>query len=154
MKKILIALDYAPNANIIAETGYTLAKKLQADVYLLHVVTDASYYSTTEYSPIMGFTGYIDIGVFNSGIHDGLQKGSTQFLEKTKLHLADDAIHTIVAEGNIADTIIETATSIGAAIIVLGSHSRNWIEQIVLGSVAEKVLKSTTIPLLVIPIKK
>jgi nucleotide-binding universal stress UspA family protein len=36
----------------------------------------------------------------------------------------------------------------------MGSHSRNWLENIVMGSVTEKVLHGTIMPLLVIPTKK
>ncbi|TFH50172.1 MAG: universal stress protein, partial [Bacteroidia bacterium] len=35
-----------------------------------------------------------------------------------------------------------------------GSHSRKWLENIVMGSVSEKVLRSTSIPLFIIPTKK
>ena len=41
MKKILIALDYDPPAQKIAETGYALAKDMNAEVVLLHVVLQA-----------------------------------------------------------------------------------------------------------------
>jgi len=45
MKKVLIALDFGPSAQVIAETGYNLAKSMNAEVYLLHVTADATYYS-------------------------------------------------------------------------------------------------------------
>jgi len=61
-KKVLIALDYNPTAKKIAENGYALAKAMHAEVILLHVVADPVYYSSTEYSPIMGFVGYMDVG--------------------------------------------------------------------------------------------
>eukprot|EP01045_Picozoa_sp_COSAG04_P042438 COSAG04_NODE_13406_length_607_cov_1.429134_2_plen_60_part_01 len=57
MKKVLIALDYNPSAQLIAEKGYQLAKAMQADVCLIHVVADAGYYSV-DYSPIMGCGGF------------------------------------------------------------------------------------------------
>jgi nucleotide-binding universal stress UspA family protein len=43
MKKILIALDYNPTAQQVAETGYKLAKSMNAKVLLLHVVADYTY---------------------------------------------------------------------------------------------------------------
>jgi len=41
-----------------------------------------------------------------------------------------------------------------ADIIVMGSHSRRWLENIVMGSVTEEVLHHTSIPLFIIPTKK
>ena len=58
MKKVLIALDYAPTAQKIAEAGFSLAKTLSAEVILLHVVADATYYSVIEHAQIMGTMGF------------------------------------------------------------------------------------------------
>jgi nucleotide-binding universal stress UspA family protein len=41
-----------------------------------------------------------------------------------------------------------------ADVIVIGSHSRKWLENIVMGSVTEKVLHHTSIPLLIVPTRK
>jgi nucleotide-binding universal stress UspA family protein len=59
MKNILIALDYDPSAEKIAEAGYALAKAIGAKVTLIHVIADSAYYSTLEYSPVMGYTGSV-----------------------------------------------------------------------------------------------
>ena len=154
MKKVLIAIDYDPTAQKIAEQGYELSKLLGAEVILVHVVTDPVYYSTTDYSPIMGFGGFMDVAQYEPGTIDGLKAASKNFLEKTKLHLDDDAIQTLVAEGDIANSILKTAKENHADIIVVGSHSRKWLEDIVLGSVAKDVLNHTQIPLFIIPTKK
>ena len=58
MKKVLIALDFDPVAQKIAESGYALAKSMNAKVVLLHVVSDAAYYSSLNYSPMMGFDSF------------------------------------------------------------------------------------------------
>jgi nucleotide-binding universal stress UspA family protein len=154
MKKVLIALDYDPTAQKVAETGFTLAKAMDAEVILLHVMTDPTYYSSTEYSPIMGFTGYLDAGPIELESIDGLKKASQHYLDKTKHHLGDESIQTILKEGDFADSILEVAKAKHADVIVMGSHSRKWLENIVLGSVTEKVLHHTTIPLFIIPTKK
>ena len=52
MKKILIALDYDPTAQKVAEAGFSLAKAMGANVVLIHVVADIMYYSSMAYSPI------------------------------------------------------------------------------------------------------
>jgi nucleotide-binding universal stress UspA family protein len=154
MKKVLIAVDYDPTAQKVAEKGFTLAKTLGAEITLLHVMSDPIYYSSTEYSPIMGFTGYLDAGPIELGSADGLKKASQHYLDKTKHHLGDESIQTVLKEGDFADSILEVAKAMHADIIVMGSHSRKWLENIVLGSVTEKVLHHTQIPLFIIPTKK
>ena len=154
MKKVLIALDYDPTAQKVAEVGFEMAKKMNAEITLLHVMADPLYYSSAGYSPIMGFIGYMDMGPMELDSVDILKKVSQEFLEKSKLHLGDKTIKTLVKEGDYADTILDTAKELHADIIVMGSHSRKWLENIVMGSVTEKVLQHTSIPLFVIPTKK
>ena len=154
MKKVLIALDYNPTAQKVAETGFSMAKAMNAEVILLHVISDPVYYSSTEYSPIMGFTGYMDKVLLQLDSVDGLKNASQLFLDKSKHHLGDKTIQTLVKEGDFAESILKTAKDLHADIIVMGSHSRKWLENIVMGSVTEKVLHHTSIPLFIIPTKK
>jgi nucleotide-binding universal stress UspA family protein len=102
----------------------------------------------------MGFGGYMDVAQLYPVPTDGLKLASQHYLEKTKHHLKDDTIRTIIKEGDIADSILEAAKEVHADIIVMGSHSRKWLEDIVIGSVAKDVLNHTKIPLYIIPTKK
>jgi nucleotide-binding universal stress UspA family protein len=154
MKKVLIALDYSPTAQKVAEVGFSMAKSMNAEVVLLHVITDPVFYSTSGYSPIMGFKGYMDMGPVQLESVDGLKKASLEYLDKSRQHLGDKTIKTMVKEGDFADSILETAKELHADIIVIGSHSRKWLENILMGSVTEKVLNHTSIPLVIIPTKQ
>ncbi len=154
MKKVLIALDYNPTAQKVAETGYSLAKAMKAKVILLHVVLDPVFYSSSDYSPIMGFTSYTNLDLLKIESDEELKKVSQRFLNKSKRHLGDKSIKTVVREGDSAEAIIKTAEELHINIIVMGSHSRRWLENILMGSVAEKVLHHSTIPLFIIPTKK
>jgi len=154
MTKVLIALDYDPTAQKVAEAGFSMAKTMNAEVILLHVITDPVYYSSTEYSPIMGFDGFMNTDQFQLDSVDGLKKAASYFLDKTKHHLGDDTILTLVEEGDYAESIVKTAKRMHADIIVIGSHSRKWLENIVMGSVTEKVLHLTSIPLFIVPTKR
>ena len=73
---------------------------------------------------------------------------------KAKKHLGAKSIKTIQKEGDFAQMILETAKEMKADCIVMGSHSQKWLENIVMGSVTEDVLRKTTIPLYIIPTKK
>lgn len=153
MKKILIALDYDPSAQKVAETGYELAKAMNAQAILLHVTSDASYYSSLNYSPIMGFGGFNSVDSVQTDNVEGLKKVAQDYLDKSKRHLGDEKIQTIVKNGVFGETILNTASEVKADIIVMGTHSRRGLEKILMGSVAENVLHHSSIPLLIIPTK-
>jgi nucleotide-binding universal stress UspA family protein len=155
MKKVLIALDYNPTAQKVAESGFSLAKTMGAKVILMHVISDPVYYSSPEYSPIMGFTGYnMGTGILQFDSDDKLKKASQHFLDKSKHHLGDETIQTLVKEGDFAESILKTAKDLHVDIIVMGSHSRRWLDDILMGSVTKKVLHNTSIPLFIIPTKR
>ena len=94
------------------------------------------------------------MGIVKKDTIEGLNEAAQHFLDETKHHLADENIQTILKEGETADAILKAAKDINADIIVMGTHSRKWLENILMGSVAKDVLKNTTLPLFVIPTKK
>lgn len=153
-KKIIIALDYNPTAQDVAEKGYSLAKTMNAEVVLLHILSDAMYYLSAEYSPIMGFQGYMNISSAIEAEVKDLKEETQNFLNKTKSHLGDESIKTIIETGDAAETILKTASDLKADLIVIGSLSRKWLENLVMGSVTEKVLRNTEVPLYIIPTKQ
>ncbi len=154
MKKILIAIDYNPTAQKIAETGYELAKSMNAEVILLHVVADYTYYSSLDYSPIMGFDQFSNLGTVQLDSVKELENAAQDYLEQSKSHLGDTSIKTLVKDGDTGDAIIEAAKNLGVDIIVLGSHSRRGLDKILMGSVAEKVLRHSKTPLFIIPVSE
>jgi nucleotide-binding universal stress UspA family protein len=153
MKKILIALDYDPPAQKIAETGYALAKDMNAEVILLHVVSEVAYYSALNYSPIMGYEGFNNLDMISMENVGELRKAAGDYLDKSKQYLNDASIQTIIKEGDFAEGILEAAAEVNADIIVMGSHGRHGLDKMLLGSLAEQVLHKTNIPLLIIPTK-
>jgi nucleotide-binding universal stress UspA family protein len=153
MKKILIALDYNPSAQKVAEIGYTLAKSMNGKVILLHVISDVTYYSSLNYSPIMGFDGFSSVDLVQTHTIDEIKKAAQLYLDKSKQHLGDEKIQTVVKNGDYGETILKTAKELDVNIIVMGTHSRRGLEKILVGSVAEKVLQHSLIPLFIIPTK-
>lgn len=152
MKKVLIALDLDPTAQKVAETGYTFAKTMEAEVILVHVMVDAMYYSSIENFPIMGYTGSVIAPLLLNSGNDSKNE-SQNYLDKIKHHLGDNTIQTIVKEGDFADIILMTAEELKVDVIVMGSHSHKWLEEVLMGSVTEKVLHNSSIPLFIIPTK-
>ena len=155
IRKVLIALDYDHSAQEVAQLGYSIAKAMSAEVVLLHVLADVAYYSTPGYTPIMGFSDFSHAEFLQMVDIDGLKNAGKHYLERIKHHLGDDtAISTVIEEGDVAAMVLKTSLRSHIDIIVIGSHSRNWLEKVLMGSTAEKVLGQTTKPLLIIPVKE
>ena len=153
-EKVLIALDYDPSANKVAESGYSLAKAINAEVVLLHIVVDPVFYTSTDFSPITGFGDYMGMLPLQTENADGMRNAAQHFLDKVKNHLGDENIVTCIEEGEIAETIAASAKLKHADVIVIGSHSRKWLEDIVMGSVTQEVLRHAVLPVFIIPVRK
>ncbi|MES2431872.1 MAG: universal stress protein [Bacteroidota bacterium] len=151
MKEVLIALDYNPSAEKVAEIGYEFAKAMNASVTLLHVKAEPLYYYASEYTPIMGYAGLSSTEMTELLSANKITSEAEDFLESSREHLNDNSIKIIVGEGDSADCILKTANNIGASFIVMGSHCRKGLEKLLMGSLAEKVLHNTMIPLFIIP---
>jgi nucleotide-binding universal stress UspA family protein len=154
MTKVLIALDFNPTAKKVAEEGFSLATTMGAEIILLHVIVDPIFYSSMESAPMMGYAGNMLITPSQKCSIEDVNKAAQQFLDKSKHHLGDEAIQTLVKEGDFAECILKAAKDLHADVIVMGSHSRRWLDEVLMGSVTEKVLHHTTIPLFIIPTKK
>ena len=137
-------MDYDETAQKVAEQGFTMAKAMNARVILLHVISEQPIY----------YSSYAYMRELQVDYRGNLEVLAQKFLDKTKKHIENESIKTIIKTGEIAKTILETAKELNADIIVIGSYSRKWLENIIMGSEAENVLKKTTIPLYIIPTKK
>jgi nucleotide-binding universal stress UspA family protein len=60
-------------------------------------------------------------------------------------------IDAVLREGNTTGQILEEATAINADLLVLGTHGRSGFERLLLGSVAEKVVRKASCPVMTVP---
>ncbi len=144
IKKVLIAMDYDETSQKVAEAGFAMANAMNAETILLHVISEQPVY----------YSAYTYMRELQVDVMGDLKESTQKFLDKVKKHLGSESIQTVLKEGDIAETILKTAKELNADVIVMGSHSRKWLENIIMGSEAENVLKKTTIPLFIVPTKR
>jgi nucleotide-binding universal stress UspA family protein len=150
MKKILIALDYNPNSEKVVQMGNELAKLMDAEICLFHVLAEVRYYGM-QYEPFMGYDGYAFPVDYK--IQDEFVKVAQDYLDKTAQHIGGENVTTHLAEGDTAKTILEYADDWGADVIVMGTHSHSTLEKLFLGTVASTLLERTKIPVYMVPIE-
>lgn len=148
MRKVLIAIDYNPSAEKVAQAGYALAKTMQAEIVIVHVITEAAWYAQ-DYSPIMGFQGSYTTGT--SEMVEDIKKEASNYLSATATHLGDPNISTMVLNGEIADAILTYAIEWGADLIVLGSHSHHGLDRLFSTDTVTAILKNSKVAVLAIP---
>jgi nucleotide-binding universal stress UspA family protein len=80
------------------------------------------------------------------------KEGAEQYLRRVKKRLFSKGIdvNTIVLEGKIADSLADYANNNDFDLIVMATHGRSGLARWVVGSVADKILHCSTVPVLLI----
>lgn len=151
MKKVLIGVDYNPRSEKVIKEGYALATKLGAEVCLIHVLADVSYYGV-NYPTFMGYEGYNEMQVDLNVISE-LREVAKKFLQTAAEHLDDPKVTTHLAEGPTSSVILKYAHEWNADMLVLGTHSHSVLEKVLMGTTASHILERTKIPVYMIPVK-
>lgn len=152
MKKVLIAIDYNPVSEKVAKAALDLVGSMNAEICLIHVLAEVSYYGS-DYPTFLGYDGYTAMGPdLNMAME--MRKVAEEFLEKAANHLEHPMVSTHLAEGDTAGAILDYSEEWKADLIVMGTHSHSVLEKLLMGTVAEKVLEKTKVPVYMVPVKK
>jgi nucleotide-binding universal stress UspA family protein len=149
IKKILIGIDNSKFAEHAAKYGFDIAHKFKAKVGLVHIVEPVMMPYTNSGDPLMGSSDMTvaDIDIIN--IQNSASKG---IIDATIKKFGDGLDVTHFSEfGDTADGIISCSKEFGADMIVIGTHSRTGIDRLLMGSVAEHVIRHSEVPVLVVP---
>jgi nucleotide-binding universal stress UspA family protein len=138
-RKILIAVDESAFSALAGDVGFELARSLGAEVAIVHVVDPA----VVAYAPEGGIPASELVTLAQQdgkrllaafGQRAGLQPAPLEF------------IHV----GKTATEIVKAAKDWPADLVVIGSHGRGGVERLLLGSVAEAVMRHAACPVLVV----
>jgi nucleotide-binding universal stress UspA family protein len=139
-KTILVPTDFSPGARPAAEEALALVRGFGGRLVFLHVL-DIRYIYPAGYGA--------DTVLLPPLTPEDLEPDWQEFLHE--LPLGSDVLwEKQTREGRAAQTIAETADEIGADLVVIGTHGRSGLAHMLLGSVAEQVLRSTTCSVLTV----
>ena len=152
IKKVLIAIDYGKHAAHAAEYGFELARKFGAEAGLVNIVEPVILPSVSTTDPIIGMPTE-SLGVDEMELLDIQQTQSENIVDQTiKKFAADTQVTHFTEYGSTTDGIITCAKEFNADIIVIGTHSRTGFDRLLMGSVAEHVVRHSPVPVLVVPL--
>jgi len=137
--KILIAIDKNSGAETVALNGLQLARQFSSEIALVSII-DTSIAEDAEGASPRELDGIIDTHL----------TFTQQMLIETVFK--GYPVKTFVEKGNPYEVILKIAEQWGADVIVMGTHGRKGFSHLILGSVAEDVIRHSKRPLVVIPI--
>jgi nucleotide-binding universal stress UspA family protein len=143
-KRMLITLDGSPLAEEVVIQATELALQCESQVILLQVVVPVrSVVAQTEFGTA-SFANYAEDFLKRT------EEEAKAYLEWTAQPMRERGldVQCITVRGLAADEIIRCAQDYGADLIIMATHGRSGIGRIVLGSVADEVLRKSSLPLL------
>jgi len=140
---ILVPTDFSTASAAALATAKELAERFGASIQLLHILEDP--YSTSAYATEV-------YGYLPPGLKESWQRDAEARL--ARLLPADECARfggtTAVLFGSPAKTIVEHAEQSGIDLIVMGTHGRSGVSHLLLGSVAERVVRTARCPVLTV----
>ncbi|PHV11826.1 universal stress protein [Chitinimonas sp. BJB300] len=146
-QRILVPVDDSDTSRQALLEATRFCHNQHGKIRLAHVINLAQF--------TWGGAEFVDVGELQGNLR---QSGRT-VLEKAAALMQENGVEaeTTLIEiwgGTISSAIIEDATNWPADIVVMGSHGWTGLDHLLLGSVAEGVVRHAPVPVLIIPIKR
>jgi nucleotide-binding universal stress UspA family protein len=139
LKNILVAIDFSTNSHKVFELGLSLAKDSSAHLHLIHVIDSVYYKHNSEISQ-------------NEFIHKIRFENAKEELRKFKFEVSHSGVEIIeiLVEGIPHEEIIQYARQNEIDMIVIASHGWTNLPHVVMGNIADKIMRQTEIPVICI----
>ena len=137
--RILVPTDGSADGRHAVEHALALAAVHDAAVRALYVVDTASYAGT-------------GMEASWAGIDDMLRSEAEEAVAEVESLAAahETSVETAIVEGSPGKAIVAQATEADCDLIVMGTHGRGGIDRLLLGSVAERVVRRSPVPVLTV----
>ena len=142
IKRILVPTDFSEPAAAALSWASTLARELDCDLHLLHVVPEPYAYpwgseiSTVPLTEILAES----------------EKGAAERLEQlvADTKLPQNRVRTGAVIGSPVDQILSEISAKNIDLVVVGTHGRGMVGHLLLGSVAERLVRRSPVPVLTV----
>jgi len=139
-EKILCPVDFSEFTDEILAYAVNIAKRFDSELHLIHVIPNLNYFT-----PYESFLTPENLVAIERNIEGEVGKDFDNITKKLDL-----PFKRIVKTGVTFVEIIDYIKDQGIDLVVMGTHGRSGIEHILIGSVAEKVVRKSPCPVLTV----
>ena len=142
-ERILVPLDGSKLSESILPYAQSLAKTLNAELVLLHViVSPVEEFDDSNKTPL----------VPKRSLEAELKRETTRYMKDLCMKLEKGGVHVtyLVRDGLVTEKILEDAEIMKADLITMSTHGRSGVRRLLMGSITEWMIKNSPIPVMVI----
>ncbi|MGQ4810116.1 hypothetical protein NKDENANG_03562 [Candidatus Entotheonellaceae bacterium PAL068K] len=147
IQTIMVATDFSEAFEAATAYAFCLARTLRARLLIVHVVPEDDVQILTALSGRLQF--YITPETLHEMLYADANKRLAALVENDEA--ADLVPERLIVTGRPAETIVSWAASKQPQLLIIGTHRRRGIDHLLLGSVAERVLRQADCAVLIIP---
>ena len=147
MKTIITALDFSDSSHAVLDAAIDMANKQQATLHIMHVLEPSPSYTAYGMTP----EEFPAIQVFQQESQKRAEAKLNDAVSQATKVLGD--VRAELALGSPLNAIIDYARNIHADLVVIGTHGHGAVAALLIGSVAEGLVRKAVCPTLVIPCK-
>lgn len=140
-KRILFPVDLSETSAKIVPAVQSVARRYGASVHLIFVARVFDYF-TSMYVP------HPSVSQFEKEVLEGAEKRLYEFADQHFREAAGTKVKVLA--GDPSDEILKYVTDHGIDLVIMGTHGRKGIDKVIFGSVAERVVKSSPVPVMVV----
>jgi universal stress protein A len=141
LKNILVATDFSEPSGVALAYGRDLARAYNARLHVLHVVENIMI----RYSSEVGFA----VPDFQGDLETAARRDVAALVTDDDRR-ALDVVTAVETGTNLAEAIVEYAKANAIDLIVAGTHGRGAVQHFLMGSVAERVVRTAPCPVLTV----
>jgi nucleotide-binding universal stress UspA family protein len=144
--KVVTPVDFSDNSKLIAESAAYLAGKFSASMTLVFVVQNFEDYSGF-------FVPQMTLPSLEGELAESAEVKMASFCKEMEAFCEKSGVSELnykVLMGDVGEKIVGHAEEITADLIVMGTHGYKGLEKIMFGSVADKVVRSASCPVVTI----
>ena len=145
MKTIVAAVDFSNATPGVTQIATELAKSFGASLQLFHALEPEPSYTAYGFTP----AEFPAMGAFQEEARLRATAKLAELLARASVDVPNTSSH--LAEGSPLHSLLDHIKLSGADWVVLGSHGHGVIASLLLGSVAEGMVRKATVPTLIVP---
>lgn len=144
----LVAYDFSPQAAAVVQKSLPELNAVKGTLYMVHVFHTPI--TPTSFESVGSEAVFESAAEFSSALKKNAEEHLSKVAQGLAKHFSQITFQVVVREGDTVEEIIDAATELKVDRVVVGTHGRTGMGRVLMGSVAERIVRLSPVSVLVV----
>ena len=149
--RILFATNLTEPSSVTGEVE-RLARQLDAELFVLHVISPAPATAVPAIDPMTGLSGFAPYTLYDPQLEATMEEAEESAFRDFLRSRFTIPVHAGLRKGDPSDVVLEDADENRIDLLVIGKREHGRLERLFVGSTAQDLIKHSKRPVLVMPV--